>query len=408
MSILLQQLLHEVDQCAIFSRAMQARISEQQTNTATAIKVDGVEIRLIRLPLLEPFETSFGKVDSRLIFLVCLEANGLSGWGEVVASEEPLYSYETSGTALHVIRDFLAPAVVDAPITGLDDLAKRLSRFRGHNMAKAGLELAYMDLLAQSSGQSLSSLIGGELKRVAVGVSLGIQPAVARLLERVERYLSLGYQRIKLKIKPGWDLDVVAEVRRNYPDILLSVDANSAYTINDRDHLKKLDDFNLLMIEQPLQNDDLMDHARLQEIMNTRLCLDESIVNHRTARLALELDSCRIINIKIGRVGGYSEALAIHDLCASRQIPVWCGGMLESGIGRAHNIALASLPGFTLPGDISASSRYFERDIISPAVTVAPDGTVAVPDRPGLGFDIDLDFIKHLTETRVYISRMKP
>ena len=408
MSILLQQLLHEVDQCAIFSRAMQARISERQTNTATAIKVDGVEIRLIRLPLLEPFETSFGKVDSRLIFLVCLEADGLTGWGEVVASEEPLYSYETSGTALHVIRDFLAPAVVDAPINGLDDLAQRLSRFRGHNMAKAGLELAYMDLLAQSSGQSLSSLIGGELKRVAVGVSLGIQPAVARLLERVERYLGLGYQRIKLKIKPGWDLDVVAEVRRNYPEILLSVDANSAYTINDRDHLKKLDDFNLLMIEQPLQNDDLMDHARLQEIMSTRLCLDESIVNHRGAKLALELDSCRIINIKVGRVGGYSEALAIHDLCAAREIPVWCGGMLESGIGRAHNIALASLPGFTLPGDISASSRYFERDIISPAVNVAPDGTVAVPDRPGLGFDIDLDFIKRLTETRVYISRMKP
>jgi O-succinylbenzoate synthase len=197
-------------------------------------------------------------------------------------------------------------------------------------------------------------------------------------------------------------------VRRNYPEILLSVDANSAYTIADRDHLKKLDDFNLLMIEQPLQNDDLMDHARLQEIMNTRLCLDESIVNQRQAKLALELDSCRIINIKVGRVGGYSEALAIHDLCAARSIPVWCGGMLESGIGRAHNIALASLTGFTLPGDISASSRYFERDIISPAVSVAADGTVAVPDRPGLGFDIDLDFIKRLTETRVYISRMKP
>ena len=387
---------------------MQARIFDQQTHTATAIKVDGVEIRLIRLPLIEPFETSFGKVDSRLIFLVCLEANGLTGWGEVVAAEEPLYSYETTGTALHVIRDFLAPAVVDEPITGLDELAKRLSPFRGHNMAKAGLELAYMDLLAQASEQSLSGLIGGELKRVAVGVSLGIQPTVERLLERVERYLSLGYQRIKLKIKPGWDLDVVAEVRRRYPEILLSVDANSAYTIDDRDHLKKLDDFNLLMIEQPLQNDDLMDHARLQEIMNTRLCLDESIVNHRYAKLALELDSCRIINIKVGRVGGYSEALAIHDLCAARTIPVWCGGMLESGIGRAHNIALASLKGFTLPGDISASSRYFERDIISPAVMVAPDGTVAVPDRAGLGFEIDLDFIKRLTETRVYISRMKP
>jgi O-succinylbenzoate synthase len=239
---------------------------------------------------------------------------------------------------------------------------------------------------------------------VAVGVSLGIQPAISRLLERVEKYLQLGYQRIKLKIKPGWDLDVVDEVRRKYPHILLSVDANAAYTFSDVDHLKMLDDFNLLMIEQPLQHDDLMDHARLQELLKTQLCLDESIVNHRQARLALELDSCRIINIKVGRVGGYSEALGIHDLCVARNIPVWCGGMLESGIGRAHNIALASLKGFTLPGDISASSRYFERDVIYPEVTVDRDGTVAVPDGIGLGFEVDLDFIKHLTETRVYIS----
>lgn len=368
------------------------------------IKIDGVEIRLIRLPLIEPFETSFGKIDSRLIFLVCLEAEGLSGWGEVVAEEEPLYSYETVQTALHVIRDFLGPALLTGPIESLDDLAKRLYPFRGHNMAKAGLELAFMDLLAQARKQSLSELIGGELKRVAVGVSLGIQPAISRLLERVEKYLKLGYQRIKLKIKPGWDLDVVDEVRRKYPQILLSVDANAAYTFSDVDHLKMLDDFNLLMIEQPLQYDDLMDHARLQEVMKTRLCLDESIVSHRQARLALELDSCRIINIKVGRVGGYSEALGIHDLCVSRNVPVWCGGMLESGIGRAHNIALASLKGFTLPGDISASSRYFERDVISPEVTVDKDGTVTVPDGVGLGFEVDLDFIKHLTETRVFIS----
>ena len=369
------------------------------------LKIDGVEIRLIRLPLIEPFETSFGKIDSRLIFLVCLEADGLRGWGEVVASEEPLYSYETVGTALHVIRDFFGPALVTAPLTTLNDLARRLAPFRGHNMAKAGLELAFMDLLAQVSGQSLSALIGGELKRVAVGVSLGIQPTISRLLERVERYLGLGYQRIKLKIKPGWDLDVVDEVRRKYPQILLSVDANSAYTFDDADYLKQLDQFNLLMVEQPLQHDDLMDHARLQEMMTTSLCLDESIVNLRQAKMALELDSCRIINIKVGRVGGYSEALGIHDLCLSRRIPVWCGGMLESGIGRAHNIALASLSGFTLPGDISASSRYFERDIISPEVTVAADGTVAVPDGKGLGFEVDVDLIKHLTETRIYISQ---
>ena len=373
--------------------------------TRAAIKVDGIELRLIRLPLLEPFETSFGKIDSRLIFLVCLQADGLKGWGEVVASEEPRYSYETVRTAFHVIRDFFAPALLTEPINDLDDLARRLSPFRGHNMAKAGLELAYMDLLAQMNHQSLSALIGGELDRVAVGVSLGIQPTLSKLLQRVDRYLSLGYQRIKLKIKPGWDLDVVDEVRRRHPDILLSVDANSAYTLDDQDHLKQLDDFDLLMIEQPLQNDDLVDHAKLQSVMKTRLCLDESIISERHARLALDLESCRIINIKVGRVGGYSQVLGIHNLCVSRKVPVWCGGMLESGIGRAHNIAIASLKGFTLPGDISASSRYFERDIISPGVAVAADGTVAVPGGPGLGFEVDLSFIERLTETRVYISQ---
>ena len=394
----------------LFWRAMQgsSKIFDQQPERRIVdIKIDGVEIRLIRLPLIEPFETSFGKIDSRLIFLLCLEANGLRGWGEVVASEAPRYSYETVGTALHVIRDFFGPTLMTEPVKGLDDLARRLSPFRGHNMAKAGLELAFMDLLAQLNEVSLSTLIGGELKRVPVGVSLGIQPNVTRLLERVERYLKLGYQRIKLKIKPGWDLDVIAEVRKAYPDILLSVDANSAYTIADRDHLRKLDDFDLLMIEQPLQNDDLVDHARLQKVINTSICLDESIVGTRQAKMALELESCRIINIKVGRVGGYSESLGIHDLCVAQNIPVWCGGMLESGIGRAHNIALASLKGFTLPGDISASSRYFERDIISPEVAVASDGTVAVPDGVGLGFEVDLDFIKGRTETREYISRMK-
>jgi O-succinylbenzoate synthase len=321
----------------------------------------------------------------------------------VVASERPLYSYETVGTALHVITDFFGPAVLVKPIEGLNELAGRLAPFRGHNMAKAGLQLAYMDLLAQRSQQSLSALIGGTHKRVAVGVSLGIQPTVSRLLERVERYLSLGYQRIKLKIKPGWDLDVVDEVRRRHPTILLSVDANSAYTLNDRDHLKRLDEYNLLMVEQPLQNDDLVDHAKLQRLLSTPICLDESIVGQRQAATALELGSCQIINIKIGRVGGYTEALSIHDLCASQGIPVWCGGMLESGIGRAHNIALASLHGFTLPGDISASSRYFGRDIICPEVTVS-DGTVAVPEGIGLGFEVDLGFIDQLTETREYIS----
>jgi len=370
-----------------------------------SVRIDSVKIRLVRLPLNEAFETSFGRIDSRLIFLVSVEGEGLTGWGEVVAAEEPRYSYETAGTAHHVIREFLAPAMLSGPISDLSELAARFAPFRGHNMAKAGLELAYMDLLARAKGQSLSQLLGGTRQRIPVGVSLGIQPTPDRLLERVERYLALGYQRIKLKIKPGWDVDIVSEVRRRHPDILLSVDANSAYTIEDQDHLKTLDGFGLLMIEQPLDHDDLIDHAKLQSVLRTPICLDESITALRRAQQALDIKSCRIINIKIGRVGGYSQALAIHDLCHSRGIPVWCGGMLESGIGRAHNIALASLPGFTLPGDISASSRFFARDLIVPEVNVAEDGMVEVPLGPGLGFEVDLDYITSNTQTVERIER---
>ena len=369
------------------------------------LQIDRVEIRLVRLPLNEPFETSFGRIDSRLIFLTRVEGEGQTGWGEVVAEEEPRYSYETVGTAQHVIKDYLAPVMLSSAVAGLSDLASRFAPFRGHNMAKAGLELAYMDLLARVKGQSLAQLIGGTRERVPVGVSLGIQPALDGLLERIDRYLALGYQRIKLKIKPGWDVDVVQEVRRRHPDILLSVDANSAYSIEDKDHLNELDEFGLLMIEQPLDHDDLADHAKLQSGMRTPICLDESITGLRRAEQALDMKSCRIINIKIGRVGGYSQALAIHDLCYTDAIPVWCGGMLESGIGRAHNIALASLAGFTLPGDISASSRYFERDVIVPEVNVAADGTVEVPVGPGLGFKIDLDFIASNTKTVERIER---
>lgn len=369
------------------------------------LAIEQVEIRTVRLPLNEPFETSFGRIDSRLIFLVAVKGGGETGWGEVVAAEEPFYSYETVGTALHVIRDYLAPALLAEPVTDIADLARRLAPFRGHNMAKAGLELAYMDLLARLKCQSLSQLIGGTRDRIPVGVSLGIQPTLDHLLERVDRYLGLGYQRIKLKIKPGWDIRVVEEVRRRHPDILLSVDANAAYTLVDYQHLKELDQFGLLMIEQPLEHDDLMDHAQLQAELATPICLDESITGIRRAQQALDLGSCRLINIKIGRVGGYSQALGIHDLCYAKGIPVWCGGMLESGIGRAHNIALASLPGFTLPGDISASSRYFARDLIVPEVTVSADGTVAAPQGPGLGFDVNLDYINARTET---VMRFEP
>lgn len=377
------------------------------SSSEESTRIRSVELRLIRLPLNEPFETSFGSIDTRLIFLVSVEADGLKGWGEVVAAEEPRYSYETVGTALHVIRDFLGPALMTRPIAGLGEMAERFSQFRGHNMAKAGLELAYLDLIARSKNRSLSSLLGGTRSRIPVGVSLGIQPTLAQLLDQVDRYLALGYQRIKLKIKQGWDADVVEEVRRRHPDILLSVDANSAYTIGEKDHLKALDDFNLLMIEQPLDHDDLLDHSRLQREMTTPICLDESITGLRQAGRAIDMESCRVINIKVGRVGGYSQALAIHDLCHSKGIPVWCGGMLESGIGRAHNIALASLPGFTLPGDVSASSRYFARDVIVPEVSVAPDGTVEVPGGAGLGFDVDMDYIEDRTESVELIGRKR-
>jgi O-succinylbenzoate synthase len=369
------------------------------------IQVDRMELRLVRLPLREAFETSFGSINTRLIFLVSVESGGARGWGEVVAAEEPRYSYETVGTAYHVIRDYLAPELLGGPIAGLTDLAARFDQFRGHNMAKAGLELAYVSLVAQMKGLSLAQLLGGRYERVPVGVSLGIQPTLGDLLKRVDLYLGLGYQRIKLKIKPGWDTEVVAEVRKRHPYILLSVDANAAYSLRDSGHLKALDDFNLLMIEQPLHYDDLVDHSKLQSQLSTPICLDESITSWPRAEQALELKSCRVINIKVGRVGGYSQALAIHDLCHERGIPVWCGGMLESGIGRAHNLALASLPGFILPGDISASARYFERDIIVPEVTVAADGAAEVPRTPGLGFEVDLAYIETHTETVEMIER---
>jgi O-succinylbenzoate synthase len=363
------------------------------------LRIEAVEIRLLRLDLTEPFETSFGRVGSRLIVLAKLEGEGLEGWGEIVAGERPLYSYETVGTALHVVREYLAPALLRAPLSGLSELAERFGVFRGHPMARAGLELAFVDLLARSRGQSLSTVLGGVRDRIEAGVSLGIQARVADLLERIERYRALGYRRIKLKIKPGWDVDVLAEVRRRHPEIPLSADANAAYTLTDRAHLERLDAFGLLMIEQPLDHDDLVDHAELQRSLETPICLDESISGVRAARQALELGSCRIVNLKVGRVGGYSQALGIHELCLTRGVPLWCGGMLESGVGRAHNIALASLPGFTMPGDLSASRRYFARDIIVPEVEVRADGTVEVPRGAGLGFEIDRDYVAAATET---------
>jgi O-succinylbenzoate synthase len=386
-------------------RAEQRKGPDGEILAPAPLRIDAVEIRRLRLELQEPFETSFGRVSSRLVVLVELKADGLSGWGEVVASEEPRFSYETVETACHVLREFFAPALLDGPLTSLRELADRMLPFRGHPMARAGLELAFADLVSRACGEPLWRLLGGVRDRVPVGVSLGIQPDVEALLERVDLYVELGYQRIKLKIKPGWDLDVVERVRRRHPDIRLSVDANAAYTLVDREHLKKLDAFGLLMIEQPLEHDDLLDHAELQQELATPICLDESITGARAARQAIAQGSCRIINMKVGRVGGYSEALAIHAHCGARAVPLWCGGMLESGIGRAHNIALASLPGFALPGDISASRRYFARDVIVPEVVVNDDGTVDVPQGPGLGFEIDRDFVAARTESVERLTR---
>lgn len=369
-------------------------------SAAAPVRLASIELRLIRLTLVRPFETSFGRVDARVIPLVRMEADGIEGWGEIVADALPLFSADTIAGARHVIAEAFAPALLGRALSSVADVATALQRFKGHQMAKAGLELAFMDLSARSRGVSISQAIGGTRARVPVGVSLGIEQDVPTLVEQVRAHVAQGYRRIKLKIKPGWDIDVVAAARESYPSGLLSVDANTAYTLRDVDHLRSLDAFDLLMIEQPLQHDDLLDHAELQRRVATDICLDESIVHARAASHALALGSCRLINIKIGRVGGYTEALAIHDVCQAHGAPVWCGGMLECGIGRAHNLALASLPNFTLPGDISASKRYWARDVVVPPFEVASDGSVGVPTGPGIGVEIDHAFLDEITVER--------
>lgn len=371
-----------------------------RTLTAAApVRLDAIEVRLVSLTLVRPFETSFGRTDARVVPLVRMVADGVEGWGEIVADHEPLFSAETITTARHVLADCFIPALLGRELSSVGDVAQALRRFKGHQMAKAGLELAFMDLAARSRGLSIREAIGGTRDRVAVGVSLGIEATVGALVDQVLAHVAQGYQRIKLKIKPGWDIDVVRTVRGAYPEGLLSVDANTAYTLADTAHLRQLDDFDLLMIEQPLAHDDMVDHAALQGAIRTAICLDESIVHTRAAAHALALGACRLINIKIGRVGGYTEALGIHDVCAAKGAPVWCGGMLESGIGRAHNLALASLPNFSLPGDISASKRYWARDVTTP-FEVAPDGTVGVPTGPGIGVEIDDAFLDTITLER--------
>ena len=347
-----------------------------------------VHLHHISLPYVHPFETSFGRELSREAILVAVESDGLTGWGECVAGSGPWYSYETVETAWHVLRDFLAPAVLGHEVSQPADVVACFSRVRGHAMARASLENAIWDLLGRAQGRSLAQMLGGVRPAVPVGVSVGIEPTVDELLAQVESYVAAGYARVKLKIKPGWDVQVVRAVRERWPDIALQVDANSAYTLADAARLAELDAFDLLLIEQPLHHDDMVDHAVLQRQLRTPICLDESIHSPEHARWALDIGACQIINIKVGRVGGFTAAQRIHDLCAERGVPVWCGGMLETNVGRAGNLALAALPNFTLPGDISASARYFHRDIAAPDFSLNADSTITVPDAAGIGVQV--------------------
>jgi O-succinylbenzoate synthase len=352
------------------------------------MKIDRVELHHIDLPLAHAFETSFSRETTRPGILVAVQADGLTGWGECTAHSGPWYSYETIGTAWHTLRDFLIPAVLGQEIESPADVVARFERVRGHPMARAGLENAVWDLLAQARGVSLADTLGGERDRVAVGVSVGMESTIETQLEQVENYVAQGYGRVKLKIKPGWDVAVVRAVRERWPDLPLQVDANSAYTLADAPTLRELDQFDLLLIEQPLHYDDIVDHAQLQKQLRTPLCLDESIHSPEHARWALDIGACQIVNIKVGRVGGLTAARQIHDLCAERDVPVWCGGMLETNVGRAANLALASLPNFSLPGDISASARYYRQDIAEPNFVLNQDSTISVPKKPGLGVHI--------------------
>lgn len=357
-----------------------------------------VELREIRLPLVHFFETSFGRTIERRILLVCVtDADGVEGWGECTAGEGPFYCEEWTESAWAVLNNFMLPAIAGRELERAADLIHLLPAVRGNRMAKAAIETACWDLESRRLGRPLWRHLGGVQPEIPCGVSIGIQETPDALFHKIETELAAGYQRIKIKIKPGWDSVIVAQARERFPEIQLMADANSAYTLNDLPLLRALDEFNLMMIEQPLAYDDMLDHVKLQEQLQTPICLDESIRSAADARKAIELGACRIINIKLGRVGGHREAMQLEQVCRERNVPVWCGGMLESGIGRAHNIALATLRGFTLPGDISASARYWHEDIINPPVTVTPHGTIVAPEAPGIGFEVNREKIEALT-----------
>lgn len=371
-----------------------------------SLKLEKIELHEIEMPLINSFETSFGTFTGRRVLLVRVwDKDGISGWGECVAMNHPFYNHETIDTAWSIITGFIAPMLKAKNVSSESDVAPTLKQIQANRMAIGGVETAIWDLAAKKAEVPLWQYLGGTQTEINCGVSIGIQKSPEVLLETVIRELESGYQRIKLKIKPGQDVELVKVIRQNFPDILLSVDANSAYRLDDDLRIfEELDEYNLLMIEQPLEAGDLIDHAKLQKRLKTKICLDESITTFRDTRQALELDSCRIINIKLGRVGGHSEAKEIQSFAATKNIPVWCGGMLETGIGRAHNIAMSTLAGFTLPGDVSASARYWQEDIIEPPVSVSSDGKIPAPKAAGIGYEVKESLIKKLTVKQELIS----
>jgi len=356
-----------------------------------------ITLREIHLHLTEPFETSFDTTTLRRILLIEAQTDAATGWGECTAGEHPYYSYETVETAWHIIRDFLWPVLRGRDLSSAAEVWDLFARVRGHHMAKAGVETALWDAEAKSQNLPLWKLLGGSRDEIPCGVSIGIQPTLEALAAKVERELAAGYQRIKIKIKPGCDIQPVRALRERFPRIRLMVDANSAYRLDHAPLLKQLDPYYLMMIEQPLGWNDIYSHVLLQKQLDTPICLDECIHGESDARAAVETGACRIINIKLGRVGGHASARRVHDFCQSKGVPVWCGGMLESGIGRAHNIAMSTLANFTLPGDVSASRRYWTEDIIEPEVVVSQQGTIRVPSAPGIGYSPRLDRIESLT-----------
>ncbi|WP_197482190.1 o-succinylbenzoate synthase [Oceanobacillus sp. Castelsardo] len=368
------------------------------------IPLKKIVLRKLNMRLKDPFVTSFGTTQDKEFFVIeVYDGEGNCGYGESVAFAQPWYTEETVKTTQHMLEDFLIPILRGSSVNHPDDVSKAFQSIRRNNMAKAAIEGAIWDLYAKRENTSLSKALGGEKQEIEVGISIGIQPTMKELIERIEDALQIGYKRIKLKIKPGADIEVLREVRSYFPNTAIMADANSAYSLEDINHLKKLDDLNLMMIEQPLAHDDIIEHAKLQKEINTPICLDESIHSVEDVRRAYELGSCKIINIKIGRVGGLTEAKRIHDFCQEHQMEVWCGGMLEAGIGRAHNIALTTLPQFVLPGDTAGSGNYWEKDIITPEVIVKK-GMIEVPNKPGIGYEINEKVLNEFTEWKKEIT----